>query len=105
MKLNRFRHFWALKNYAGIHTVKKCKKCVSKYSNLCFVIPNNVIHLSVKLKTGPKYSLLMEDREINQSCPFMENLLKKLSSLVVVEKIRYQYFFQSIEVSSRLEVT
>ena len=89
----------------GIHTAKKCKKCVSKYSNLCSVIPNNVIHLSVKLKTGPKYSLLMEDREINQSCPFMENLLKKLSSLVVVEKIRYQYFFQSIEVSFQLEVT
>ena len=79
----------------GIHTVKKCKKCVSKYSNLCFVIPNNVIHLSVKLKTGPKYSLLMEDREINQSCPFMENLLKKLSTSL--KKFAINIFFSQLK--------
>ena len=87
----------------GIHTVKKCKKCVSKYSNLCSVIPNNVIHLSVKLKTGPKYSI--DGRSGNQSIMSFYGKLTK-EALVVVAKIRCnQYFLQAIEVSFRLEVT
>ena len=94
MKLNCFRHFWALKNDWG--TLLRNAKNVSKYSNLYFVIRSGVIHPSVKLKTGPKYSI--DGRSGNQS--IMSFYGKHTKEALVVEKIRYQYF-QWIEFPSR----